>query len=71
MTRLCCERCRLRLTRAAGAYLLACPECSEPLQHSILEDTVGFRLFTLEDVPHSLPEALVVSLPIPEPRHWL
>jgi hypothetical protein len=67
MTHQCCPPCRLRFTAAAGAYLVACPECGEPPQSSSLEGTVGFRIFRLEDVPLSLPEAVAVSLPIPEP----
>lgn len=68
MTHLCCPHCRLRFTPAAGAYLLACPKCGAPPQSSRLQDAVGFRVFRLEDVPPSLPEAIAVSLPIPDPR---
>src|SRR5579859_4300717 len=68
VTHVCCPYCRLRFTPAAAAYLVACPECGEPHQtvsgHAGL---VGFRLFTLEDVPHSLPEAAALSIPIPDP----
>jgi hypothetical protein len=67
MTHLCCPGCRLRFTPAARAYLAACPKCGEQPQFSSLEGTVGFRIFRLEDVPDSLPEAAVVSLPVPEP----
>jgi hypothetical protein len=68
MTHACCPNCRLRFTPAAAAYLSACPECGEPPHPSLgLEGVVGFRLFRLEDVPHSLPEALAVSIPIPDP----
>jgi hypothetical protein len=65
MTRLCCPACRLRFILAA-AYLDACPECGEPLRASSLRDTVGFRLFGLEDVPPALPQALAVSIPVPD-----
>ncbi len=65
MTRLCCPRCRLRFILAA-AYLDACPECGEPLRTSSLRATVGFRLFGLEDVPPSLPEAVAVSITVPD-----
>jgi len=34
---------------------------------SDLEGVVGFRLFIVEDDRHSLPEALEVSMPIPDP----
>jgi hypothetical protein len=47
--------------------MAACPECGEPPQPSTLEDTVGFRLFTLEDVPLPLPEAAVVPLWVLDP----
>jgi hypothetical protein len=67
MTHLCCPHCRLRFTPAAGAQLVACPTCGKPPQPSSLQGTVGFRIFTLEDVPHSLPEAVAVSLPVPDP----
>ena len=67
MTRLCCPTCRLRFILAA-ACLDACPECGEPLRASSLRATVGFRLMGLEDVPPSLPEAVAVSIPVPEPE---
>jgi hypothetical protein len=66
MTHLCCSPCRLRFTPAA-ASLGACPECGKPLRASSPRDTVGFRLFGLEDIPHPLPEALAVSIPVPDP----
>ena len=68
MTHVCCPACRLRFTPAAAAYLVACPECGEPPRtvagHA---GVVGFSLFRLEDVPHSLPEAVAISAPIPDP----
>jgi hypothetical protein len=68
MTNVCCPDCRLRFTPAAAAYLVACPECGEPPKALAgLERVVGFRLFTVEDAPHSLPEAVAVSIPIPDP----
>jgi predicted amidophosphoribosyltransferase len=68
MTHVCCPDCRLRFTPAGAAYLVACPRCGEPLQTLAgLERMVGFRVFRLEDVPHSLPEAVAVSIPIPDP----
>src|SRR5919109_2991860 len=66
MTRLCCPGCRLRFSPAAGAYLVACPECGEPPQTiASLELAIGFRLFELEDVPQQLPEAIAVAIPLP------
>jgi len=67
MTRLCCPHCRLRFTPAAGAYLAACPQCGEPPQPASPQGVVGFRIFRLQDVPHSLPEAVAVALPVPDP----
>jgi hypothetical protein len=63
-----CPSCRLRFTAAAAAYLVACPECGRPLQPIAGADgVVGFRLFSPEDVPHALPEAVAVSIPMPDP----
>jgi hypothetical protein len=68
MTHLCCPRCRLRFTAAAAAYLVACPECGEPPERIVgLERTFGFRLVGPEDLPHELPLAVAVSIPVPEP----
>lgn len=69
MTHVGCPICSLRFTAAAAAYLVACPECGRPPQ-SIggAEAVVGFKLFVLEDVPHELPEAIAVSIPIPDPH---
>lgn len=67
MTHVCCPDCRLRFTPAAAGRLVACPQCGEPPRTvSGLEGAVGFRLFRLEDVPQSLPEAVAVSIPIPD-----
>jgi hypothetical protein len=68
VTHACCPDCRLRFTPAAAAHLMACPECGKPPRAlDGLAGAVGFRLFRLEDVPHSLPEAVAVSMPIPDP----
>ncbi len=69
MTHACCLGCRLRFSPAAAAYLPACPQCGERLQTmAALDGTVGFRLFRLADGPPSLPEAIAVSLPNPDPN---
>jgi hypothetical protein len=34
---------------------------------SSAEGVVGFRLFIPEDAPNPLPEAIAVSLPLPDP----
>lgn len=66
MTHACCSDCRLRFTPAATAHLLACPTCGEPLQPLAgPAGAVGYRLFRLQDAPHSLPQAVAVSMPIP------
>jgi hypothetical protein len=68
MTQLCCARCRLRFTRAASAYIVACPTCGDPPQPVVdLEQTLGFRLVGPEDLPGELPDAAVVSLRLPDP----
>ena len=68
MIHVCCPRCRLRFTPAAAAHLAACPECGEPPQPiASLESSVGFRLFRFEDLPHPLPEAAAVPIPVPDP----
>lgn len=68
MTHVGCPCCQLRFTPATAAYLLACPECGRPPQLiGAAEGVVGFRLFIPEDVPNPLPEAIAVSLPLPDP----
>jgi hypothetical protein len=68
MTHVACPGCRLRFASTAAAYLVACPECGRPPQPMAgAEEVVGFRLFVLEDVPHHLPEAVSVSVAIPDP----
>ena len=67
MTPVCCPRCRLRFTPDVVAYLVMCPECGGPLERiASFERAVGFRLFGPQDIPHSLPWALAVSIPVPE-----
>ena len=65
----CCPDCRLRLSPAATVYLDACPECGRPPQTiSSLEAVVGFRLITLEALPHvTKPAAAAARLAIPDP----
>jgi hypothetical protein len=67
VTHVGCSSCRLRFTTAA-AYLVACPQCGRPPQPITgAEGVLGFRLFVLEDVPQELPEAVAVSMPVPDP----
>jgi len=68
MTHAYCPDCGLRFSPAAAAQLVTCPECGRPPQAQAgLENLVGFRLYRLEDVPHAPPEAVAVSIPIPDP----
>ena len=68
MSHACCTSCRIRFTPAAAAYLTACPACGKPPQPlARLAGAVGYRLFRLEDAPQALPEAVEVSMPIPDP----
>jgi predicted nucleic acid-binding Zn-ribbon protein len=69
MTHLCCASCRLRFTPVAAACLAGCPGCGEALEPLSLEDTFGFRIFTVHDAPATLPEAVAVSLPVPDPAN--
>jgi hypothetical protein len=63
-----CPDCRLRFTGAA-VYLPACPKCGHALQTSAAgAPPVGYKLFTPEDAPQSLPEAIAIAMPAPDPR---
>jgi hypothetical protein len=68
MTQIGCPDCRLRFTAALASHIPSCPECgrpSEPIARA--EDAIGFRLFVVEDAPRALPDALAVSIPVPDP----
>jgi hypothetical protein len=68
MTHACCASCRIRFTSEAAAYLTCCPVCGEPPQRLTgLAGAVGYRLFRLEDAALTLPDAVEVSMPIPDP----
>jgi hypothetical protein len=68
MTCVSCPSCRLRFTFPATAYLAACPKCGRPVQSIRAEEAVGFSLFIPEsDASHERPEALAVSILIPDP----
>jgi len=65
-------------TRSNGAGAARTPQLLQELGHLVrdagfgtwierAEGVVGFRLFVVEDVPQALPEALAVSIPIPDP----
>jgi hypothetical protein len=70
MTQVCCPSCRLRFSRAAAAYLVACPACGEPPQTSLrAEQTIGFRLVPVDDLPDAL--AVAAAMPLPDPRDTL
>ena len=64
----CCRRCRLRFTPAAAAYVEACPDCGGSLERCSLDGTFGFRLFKVGASPDPIPQAIAVSLPVPDPR---
>ncbi len=67
-TNVSCPSCRLRFAATAAAVLVACPECGRQLQPIAgAEGVLGYRLFTFEDAPPELPEAVAVSIPIPDP----
>ena len=67
MTHIGCPNCRLRFPPAAAAYLVACPECGRaPQPIAGAEGAVGFRVFIVKDPPQELPEAVAVSLPVPD-----
>ncbi len=69
MTRVSCPDCRLRFTPAEAACLPACPTCGGALQTlSGPAGAVGFRLYQPDNIPHSLPDAVAVAIPIPGPR---
>ncbi len=67
MTQVCCPGCRLRLTPAAAAYIVACPECGAPPRQIASRSALGFRLVGPEDLPVELPQAAGFSTPVPEP----
>ena len=68
MTHIGCANCRLRFTAAAEAYLVACPQCGRPPEPiASAECVVGFRLFSLEDAPRELPQAVAISISLPDP----
>ncbi len=69
MTHVSCPACRLRFTPAAASYLPACPICGEPLTRvGGAGGVLGFRLYGLDDALQSLPEALEVAMPTPDPH---
>ena len=68
MTHVGCPSCRLRFTAAGSAYLVACPICGRPPQPlGSAEGVVGFRLFRPDGATGDMPEAVAVSISIPDP----
>jgi hypothetical protein len=68
MTQICCPDCRLRFTGAAAAYLAACPQCAELLQPiPSAEAIIGFRRFSHDEFPYTVPTAVAIALPSPAP----
>jgi hypothetical protein len=69
MTHVCCPSCRLRFTRAAAAYLEACPTCGEsPQTVQSAERILGFRLVTPEELVAAFDAAAAVTMPLPDPE---
>jgi hypothetical protein len=67
VTRPSCPACRLRFTPAAAAQLTVCPDCGGSLKTlDRPESAIGFRLYVPEQALPSLPEAVAVSVPIPD-----
>jgi hypothetical protein len=66
MTHGCCPSCRLRFTPAVAAHLDACPGCGEPpLLIDRVEELVGLRLVTPDDLMEPAPVAVAVAVPVP------
>jgi len=69
MTQVCCPSCRVRFTRVASAYMVACPQCGKPPQPiASAERTIGFRLFAHNDLDDTVPQAVAVAMSLPAPR---
>jgi hypothetical protein len=68
MTHTSCPPCRIRFTPAVASALAACPHCGKPLHTSPDPvSVIGFRLFRLQDVPNPMPEAIAISVALPDP----
>jgi hypothetical protein len=64
MTHATCPDCRLRFRPALAAHLSACPSCGRPLQTlGGARAAFGLRLFTPDNAPRPLPEAISVAMP--------
>ena len=69
MIHACCPGCQLRFISVTAAYLPCCPKCGDQLrQLDRPSEAIGHRLFTFEDDMLSLPDALSVALPFPDPQ---
>jgi hypothetical protein len=67
MTHVSCSSCRLRFSPAVAAQLVTCPECGDALDPiADVSGLIGFRLFTLQDLPAAEAEAIAVRMPIPD-----
>ena len=69
MDHVSCPGCRLRFGAGPAAYLVACPECGEPLQTGCRPgDLLGYRLHTPGDgLPVALSQAIAaVALRLPD-----
>ena len=68
MTHVCCPSCRLRLTRAAAARLVACPECGGAVEPLPTPQALGFRLIADDSSDAAMPNAVAVEMPVPGDR---
>ena len=68
MTHTSCPSCRIRFTPAVASALAACPHCGNSLHTSANpKDVIGLRLFRPQDAPHPGPEAIAISVALPDP----
>jgi hypothetical protein len=68
VTRPSCPACHLRFAPAAAAHLTVCPVCGGSLQTlDRPESAIGFRLYVPEQALPLLPDAVAVSVPVPDP----
>ncbi|HEY3773815.1 MAG TPA: hypothetical protein VGL69_12515 [Solirubrobacteraceae bacterium] len=66
MSHTSCPGCRLRFAPALAAQLSFCPRCGQPVQLlSSPHAAFGLRLYTPDDAPHPLPQAIAMRAPDP------
>jgi hypothetical protein len=68
MSHASCPSCRLRFAPALAAHMSSCPHCGQPVQPLGSPDAAfGLRLYTPDDGPRPLPEAIAMAMPVPDP----